>query len=91
MVRLNAHVILVLGCEFLPTARNRILEVLEKGVLKGSLRIEDEDGSFDFGTATDKEPTVVMKIRSKDIWMRILTSADIGSTFLRRWFTITRC
>ena len=90
-MRLNAHVMLVLVCELLPAARSRILEVLRKGVLKGSLRIEDEHGSFDFGIATDKEPTVVIKIRSNDIWMRILTSADIGSKFFLHCFIITRC
>ncbi|RDX51303.1 cyclopropane fatty acid synthase [Lentinus brumalis] len=59
-------------------AKHRILDVLRKGVLKGSLRIEDKDNTYDFGTSTDKEPTVIMKVRSPDVWMRILTSADIG-------------
>ncbi|KAI0738697.1 cyclopropane fatty acid synthase [Daedaleopsis nitida] len=58
--------------------RERIFSVLRKGILKGSLRIEDADGVFDFGTVTDKGPQVVMKAHSANLWMRILTSHDIG-------------
>ena len=58
-----------------------MFDVLRKGIVKGSLRIIDSDGTFDFGSPSGKKEQVVLTVHNTNLWTRILTSYDIGSMY----------
>jgi hypothetical protein len=56
-------------------ARSRAFEVLRRGISRGHLIIED-DGEHEFGYP--ENATVIVKVKSPNMWIRILLSYDIG-------------
>lgn len=57
------------------------MSVLEAGIKRGQLLIEDHEGKHVFGEADCNRP-VTMTIRCDDVWARIVLSLDMGRGFL---------
>ena len=53
------------------------MSVLEAGIKRGQLFIEDHEGKHVYGEADCKRP-VTMTIRCDDVWARIVLSLDMG-------------
>ncbi|KAJ7759150.1 cyclopropane fatty acid synthase [Mycena metata] len=59
-------------------ARNSSIYVLRRGLVKGELIIEDNEGVHHFGTAQPGREPVVLKVINADMWTRIYLSHDLG-------------
>ena len=53
------------------------MSVLEAGIKRGQLLIEDYEGKHVYGETDCKRP-VTMTIRCDDVWARIVLSLDMG-------------
>ena len=60
-----------------PSARAHVMSVLEAGIKRGQLLIEDHEGKHVYGEADCSRP-VTMTIRCDDVWARIVLSLDMG-------------
>ncbi|KAI0033834.1 cyclopropane-fatty-acyl-phospholipid synthase [Vararia minispora EC-137] len=58
--------------------RSGVFSVLEQGLLKGRLAIEDKDGAFGFGDDDSSSMLVTMKVHDANLWTRIMISNDLG-------------
>ena len=56
------------------------MSVLEAGIKRGQLLIEDHEGKHAFGEAECSRP-VTMTIRCDDVWARVVLSLDMGREF----------
>lgn len=68
-------------CEHLLTmlkARSHIFAALKEGLNVGQLEIEDRHGTHFFGKPTDGRPSVQMKVRNDNVWVRVALSMDLG-------------
>ncbi|EMD41292.1 hypothetical protein CERSUDRAFT_78947 [Gelatoporia subvermispora B] len=59
-------------------ARSRAFDILESGLRKGHLVVEDDEGKHVFGEPVSSQETVVMTVRNPDVWARLFLSYDIG-------------
>ncbi|KXN84102.1 Cyclopropane-fatty-acyl-phospholipid synthase, partial [Leucoagaricus sp. SymC.cos] len=57
-------------------ARSKAFSVLEQGVKKGCLIVEDDAGEYQFGKTGDL--TVFVKVKNDNLWTRLLLSYNIG-------------
>lgn len=57
-------------------ARERIFCALKNGIARGTLTIEDEDGTFVFGSPPGL--AVTLKVCKADMWTRVLISGGLG-------------
>lgn len=66
------------------TGRTCIFRTLSAGIVKGRLVVNDHDGSYTFGSDSGGAfPIVTMDVRSSNLWIRVMTSNDIGGEYLR--------
>ncbi|KAI0040390.1 cyclopropane-fatty-acyl-phospholipid synthase [Auriscalpium vulgare] len=61
-------------------ARAHVIGVLSKGVLTGSLIVQEETRSHEFGTSAPGRRPVVVKVLNDIFWVRVVVSHDIGVT-----------
>ncbi|KAJ7320737.1 Mycolic acid cyclopropane synthetase-domain-containing protein [Mycena albidolilacea] len=54
------------------------MDILRRGLVKGELLIEDQEGTHSFGTAQSCRAPVVLKVLNDNMWARICLSHDIG-------------
>ncbi|KAJ7463435.1 hypothetical protein B0H11DRAFT_2052895 [Mycena galericulata] len=59
-------------------ARNYSMNILRRGLVKGELLIEDQEGTHRFGTAQSGRAPVVFKVLNDNMWTRICLSHYIG-------------
>ncbi|KAI0373250.1 cyclopropane-fatty-acyl-phospholipid synthase [Pilatotrama ljubarskyi] len=72
--------------------RSRVFDALTRGIRKGSLGIEDDDGTHRFGEAEDKNASSVMlRVHRPSLWARVLVSYDLGVAegFMEGDFTVS--
>ncbi|KAL1937279.1 hypothetical protein VTO73DRAFT_13888 [Trametes versicolor] len=72
--------------------RASILSTLNRGILKGTLVVIDDDGTYHFGQTASKESApVVMHIHSARVWTRIILSNDLGvaEAFMEGEYTVS--
>ncbi|KAI0727633.1 cyclopropane-fatty-acyl-phospholipid synthase [Fomitopsis betulina] len=63
--------------QFVSYSRSHVMSVLEAGIKRGQLLIEDHEGKHAFGEAECSRP-VTMTIRCDDVWARVVLSLDMG-------------
>jgi hypothetical protein len=63
-------------------ARNYSMDILRRGLVKGELLIEDQEGTHHFGTAQSGRAPVVLKVLNDNMWALSVShttlSHDIG-------------
>ncbi|PCH33071.1 cyclopropane fatty acid synthase [Wolfiporia cocos MD-104 SS10] len=64
--------------QFVQYARSHVMSVLEAGIVRGELHIEDSEGKRVFGVPNSKRPVVIMRVHNDDLWARIVLSLDMG-------------
>ncbi|KAI0311300.1 cyclopropane fatty acid synthase [Amylostereum chailletii] len=66
------------GSFLLRQARAYLLDALERGIVKGQLTIEDNEGVHVFGSSDSGGWQATLKVFNEDMWARIFTSYDMG-------------
>ncbi|KAK7012833.1 cyclopropane-fatty-acyl-phospholipid synthase [Favolaschia claudopus] len=59
-------------------ARNYCMDVLRRGLVKGELLIEDQEGNHHFGSQWSERTPVVLKVLNNNLWVRVCLSHDLG-------------
>ncbi|KAJ7611783.1 cyclopropane fatty acid synthase [Roridomyces roridus] len=59
-------------------ARDYLMDILKRGVVKGQLLVQDHQGTHHFGNADSGIEPVVLKILNDNMWLRICLSHDLG-------------
>ncbi len=69
--------------DFIRQGRSRVFNTLTRGIVKGTLIVVDDDGTYSFGQPASKEtsPIVTMHIHNPCVWTRIILSSDLGGWF----------
>ncbi|KAJ3016514.1 hypothetical protein NUW54_g793 [Trametes sanguinea] len=92
------HRFSLLSSGYLPTrikslfnafCRERVLDALREGIVKGSLTVIDGQGCHEFGR-TDQKPVVTLRVHNPVFWTRVVISHDIGvsEAFMEGDFTL---
>lgn len=80
--RIAVQIVVVVpaNCYVYGLGRASVFSALSRGILKGTLVVIDDDGTYSFGEAGSKEsgPVVTMRIHSGRVWTRIIMSNDLG-------------
>ncbi|KAL1937271.1 hypothetical protein VTO73DRAFT_13880 [Trametes versicolor] len=73
--------------------RSRVFSTLSRGIVKGTLIVVDDDGTYSFGQPASKETStiVTMHVHNPRVWIRIILSNDLGvaEAYMQGEFTVS--